>query len=123
MLQIMATPSETSSSSSQSPGAPPNSSKHLWVCDSIGGVHVLAHVTSQGNTNKMLWREVSGKMDRIVCGTSGSTPIVCGIKNNQMYLRTGIDQGNKVNNSSDIKTSTSCRISSGVAGSRKELMS
>ena len=90
MLQIMATPSETSSSSSQSPGAPPNSSKHLWVCDSIGGVHVLAHVTSQGNTNKMLWREVSGKMDRIVCGTSGSTPIVCGIKNNQMYLRTGI---------------------------------
>ena len=56
----------------------------------MGGVHVLAHVTSQGTSKKMQWREVSGKMDRIVCGTSSSLPIVCGIKNNQMYLRTGI---------------------------------
>ena len=73
----MATPSE------------PRFSQHVWVCDgaSEGGAHVLTHVTSAG---LIQWREVSGAMDRVVCGASEAPSLVCGIRKKHLYIRTGI---------------------------------
>ena len=84
----MATPTKSTSSSS----------KHLWVCDTMGGVHVLTYVTTEG-TKRPMWREVSGAMDRVMCGTSGSPSIICGIRNNQLFLRSGVSPSKPIGES------------------------
>ena len=91
------------------------SAVHLWICDDVGGIHVLCHVTSDPET-QMKWRQVeeASPYGSVVGGANDS---VCSVvkEDGELHVRDKIDYSNPLGK---VWLPTHCHVTKVAIGNR-----